>query len=980
MILYTNLPENNKFTTSKIHQILPETEKYMKHTESSFEKALKEKFAHPSIGTRTDVRWWMASGMHTNETILEEINAMHTAGFGGVELCQLADRNVDEKLYGYGSKQWENDVKLILNTALDLGMSVSLTSGAGWSTSNVPGLDPDSQKANQCIVLITEDLKAGQKRTGSVPKNEHLREKAVFVGAVAMKKCGENIYDGKKYEVLTELVNNGTLDWTAPRDGDITVMYYYMQGTAQAASPAVEKSYAINYFDKRGIEALKEYLENNVLNDEKLNEKIRLGDVQLFMDSLEYSHGAGITNWTENFEKDFYAIKGYSILPYMFLAAGAPRVSIWNWDDNSDLQGMYCLTDTEMNKRILDDIFEVQTKLYMNEFLAPFREWLNSHGITLRVQISYGKNLEISEPIAVVDRPEAENRNQRNQVDMYRLWSGGAHIMNKDLSAETGGLDNSNYSYTFQRHLQEAYALYASGYSRIIWHIWASKFGPLPVWPGYEGGDYKDIYYKFGTREPSYPDYTLFNDHLGRIQSFLREGKAGVDIGMIYVKYGQHMVIGNKMDWMHTHKTMFFPSTVLQDNGYTYDYFSPSFLDCAVFDKGSKTIENAGYKALVLWHKDLSLSGAKRIYALAKEGLPVVIVEGAAETSPYYGDSENELRDTLSMLKTLENVISVPDADSVINALRELGITPYIAFSSPNRQLLTQTRRVDNGLYVFAYNYCDGSLHDDETDDHGNTVTAELSANGTYIPYEIDPWTGKTMIKNYRFENGKTYFSSTLQYGDVALYALESCNECADFETEKIYEPSVKYYSPREITGWDLTVESWSPSKETETRTEFLFGLQTNEYAVKTDKRKIHVKLNSITTWDNIDEIGRNVSGTGNYKSSFFWNGKTENGEAANGAIIDFGSITQSIRVFINGVETEPVNMNVPKTDISGYLRNGENSIEVKYCSNLNNIQMFRGKVKENILVTNYLGYLTKYESYGLKQAVLIPYAKSENS
>ena len=72
--------------------------------------------------------------------------------------------------------------------------------------------------------------------------------------------------------------------------------------------------------------------------------------------------------------------------------------------------------------------------------------------------------------------------------------------------------------------------------------------------------------------------------------------------------------------------------------------------------------------------------------------------------------------------------------------------------------------------------------------------------------------------------------------------------------------------------------------------------------------------------------------------------------------------------------------MNVPKTDISEYLRNGENSIEVKYCSNLNNIQMFRGKVKENILVTNYLGYLTKYESYGLKQAVLIPYEKSENS
>jgi hypothetical protein len=916
--------------------------------------------------------------MHTNETILEAIHAMHAAGFGGVELCQLADRNVDEKLYGYGSKQWENDVKLILNTALDLGMSVSLTSGAGWSTSNVPGLDPDSQKANQCIVLVTEDLRAGEKRTGSIPKNERMREKAVFIGAFAMRKCGENIYDGENYDILTELVDNGSLDWTAPDDSDITIMYYYMQGTAQAASPAVERSYAINYFDRRGIEALKEYLENNVLNDEELNEKIRSGDVQLFMDSLEYSSGAGITNWTENFESDFYAIKGYDILPYMFLTADAPEVSIWNWDDNSDLHGKYSITDSEKNRRIINDIFDVQTKLYMNEFLAPFREWLNSHGITLRVQISYGKNLEISEPIAVVDRPEAENRNQRNQVDMYRLWSGGAHIMNKDLSAETGGLDNSNYSYTFQRHLQEAYALYASGYSRIVWHIWASKFGPLPVWPGYEGGDYKDIYYKFGTREPSYPDYTLFNDHLGRIQTFLREGKAGVDIGMVYLKYGQHMVIGNKMDWMHTHKTMFFPSAVLQDNGYTYDYFSPSFLDGASFDSESKTIENAGYKALVLWHKDLSVSGAKRIYALAKEGLPVVIVDGAAKTSPYFGENENELKDIISMLKTLENVVSVHDADSVINALHKLGILPYVAFSSPNRQLLTQTRRVDNNLYTFAYNYCDGSLHDDGNDDHGDSVTAELFANGLYIPYEIDPWNGKIKVKNYRHENGKTYFSSTLQYGDVALYALESCEDQSVCAADGYSEPSVNYYSPEQIKGWDLTVESWFPSEETETRIEFLFGVQTNEYSVKTDKRNINVKLDTLTTWDNIEEIGRNVSGTGIYKSSFFWNGKTKRGETANGAILDFGSITQSIRVFINGNETDPVNMNVPKTDISDYLRNGENFIEVKYCSNLNNVQMFRGNVKENILVTNYLGYLTKYESYGLKQAFLIPYSKKE--
>ncbi|MBR5219864.1 MAG: hypothetical protein IKV66_02650, partial [Clostridia bacterium] len=381
--------------------------------------------SHADITERTDVRWWMAAGMHTDETLREELRAMYEAGFSGVELCQLADRTIDETVYGYGGAQWENDVKLILNTALDYGMSVSLTSGAGWSTANVPGLDPDSQAANQCVVLIKEDLGAGKTRSGAIPTSEKLREKAQFLGAVALRKAGETVYDPEGCHILTDRVENGTLTWQSPDDGDYTVMYYYVQGTAHRASPAVRDSYTINYFDRRGVEALTRYLEENVLNDPILNEKIKAGDVQYFMDSLEYHEGAGITVWTETFAEEFSRRKGYDILPYLYLAEHAPSTSIWGWYDNADLIGTNTLTDLDRTKRILNDIFDVQTKLYLEEFIAPFRAWLNERGITLRAQISYGKNLEISEPIAYVDRPETENRNQKNQPDLYRLWSGG---------------------------------------------------------------------------------------------------------------------------------------------------------------------------------------------------------------------------------------------------------------------------------------------------------------------------------------------------------------------------------------------------------------------------------------------------------------------------------------------------------------------------------------------------------------------------
>ena len=87
----------------------------------TFKDRLTERFAEPELKYKSDMRWWMAAGMHTDETIQNEIRAMHEAGFSGVELCQLADQTIDGKIYGYGSAQWENDVKLILNTALDLG-------------------------------------------------------------------------------------------------------------------------------------------------------------------------------------------------------------------------------------------------------------------------------------------------------------------------------------------------------------------------------------------------------------------------------------------------------------------------------------------------------------------------------------------------------------------------------------------------------------------------------------------------------------------------------------------------------------------------------------------------------------------------------------------------------------------------------------------------------------------------------------------
>ena len=110
----------------------------------SFSAQLQAKYTDPDRSYASDVRWWLCDASLTDEVLLNEIQTMYDCGFHGVELC-MQDSDAPDSVYAYGSEMWSHKWKLMMNALLDLGMEVSLTSGTNWSTSNVPGLDPDSQ-------------------------------------------------------------------------------------------------------------------------------------------------------------------------------------------------------------------------------------------------------------------------------------------------------------------------------------------------------------------------------------------------------------------------------------------------------------------------------------------------------------------------------------------------------------------------------------------------------------------------------------------------------------------------------------------------------------------------------------------------------------------------------------------------------------------------------------------------------------------
>lgn len=1049
---------------------------------SAFSQQLEGDYVDPDRVYSADVRWWLGDAAHTDETLLEQIQALYDGGFRGVELCMQNDTGAPDATYAYGSAMWEHKWDLMMNKLLDLGMSVYLTSGTNWSSSNIPGLDPDSQAAMQNLTLGTSVVNSGDSVT-VLPAPATRRTGARFVRAYAYRVVDGNAVDPATRVDLPVVqgadVWTQNMQWTVPAGGSYRIFAMWTQGTYQASSPAVEPSYATNYFDARGVAALRAYWEKHYLATPELREKIAAGDVQLFMDSLEINPGTnGITWWSEDMAAEFQKRKGYDILPFIFLMTGLPQVNAVASPYTERAKGTYDLAgNADRREKVINDYLDVLTDIYVERMLTPLKAWLNSVGIETRAQISYGRSFEITEPAMAVDYPEAENFNQYNQVDVFRLHTGAPKLTNKVLSSEIGAqLPQYNAR---QLQLKDYYSGYAAGFQRMIQHVWAADYAYGDYnWPGFTRN-----FYHPGTRHPSARDNDEFNAHIGRVQQLMQTGKARSDIGFIHNNWNQGMAFRAEnnttnpkvtaMNWQLAHQGVYYRSTELQDNGYTYDYFSPKFLDLSgvSFDKSTKTIEPAGYKALVLYQDWLDLRGAQRILQWAKQGLRVVVLDNAGSRTPSNDGRDAALARIMDELKGLPSVrqATVYDninyfapvvggyEDNVMEKLQDLGVYPYAGYPEANQQLLTQTREDDNGnRYLYAYNYDDGSYRSQSLREEirsaanpGKNIKTDIEMEGQYVPYVIDAWTGKvTEIADYRWENGRTVVPIDLDYNNIALMAFEKVDTAklhvtetnadssyvvadgvvlrttksgsleAQFSDGTQQQDDVTVPAPYDITDWDLTVQSWTPNptERNLVRTETIDGLTTKNTLTSTVKTPISVELDKLATWNNIPQVGKNVSGTGHYESTFTWDA-----DAASGAYLNFGeSLEDTMEVWINGqkvggtVSTNPskvkrdvggvgkptiddgtgnqvplvgkdlytggIDLTDPTVDISAYLQDGENEIVIEYNSTLQNLQLSRGAIPEQRNVRNWWNNDQLYVEYGPRQAQIVPFVEVEHS
>lgn len=774
--------------------------------------------------------------------------------------------------------------------------------------------------------------------------------------------------------------------------------FFWMHGTGQTAGPSVSTSYTVNYLDEDGVRALVEYWDRNVFTTGVEKFIPENGRGMMYMDSLELTtFGKAGQLWGYNVLKEFSRRRGYDLTPYLpFLVKEDRGGNDWYRYESSDQDWVV---------RLRNDFYQNITELYMENMLKPLQDWLHTKRMSLRAEISYGLPFEISLPGKYVDGIETESLEFCSQIDSYRNLAGPAHIYDRIYSSETGA-SLLNYKMGLGFYTQIIYTQFAAGISKTVMHGYSSIAGAerSTYWPGHEGM-WPIFGERFGPRQPAFIHYKDWTGMIARYQYFIRRGKPRVDIGILRLDYRFNnllsMEAGNNEEYVYGYtlmrdgKGIYWKDMQLQYHGYTWDYFAPQILeeDFVDYKNGMLLPDGPGYKALVIYQEELPYESARKIYELAKKGLPIIFVNGVTETvrpgnvcvthqkaaskTPFNDKRDDELQALVKEMKELPNVREIGEQSQTWKTLQEMSVLPYVGYERENDHFLTHVQEEEGRRYLFIYNM---------QYTQNKSFAACLNIEGCGRLYRVNCWSGETEeLGCYRVENGHTFLDMCLEPGSAAMLILDMSAEvpmhvesmncekaratiqngilrvdsfCGD-ETINITLSDGRQvcFSGQKIRIvspdiWYLEVEDWNEGEKKIILEDRDRGYATKEVYYETDKKRIQVGKTELKPWKEISGLGPWVSGIGRYFGRFLL---PEDWGKNRGLMVKLeNTFMHTAAVYINGKKAEGFDMDALTGDISALVHPGENEIMIEVSTSLNNRLQTRKYFENGEKLTSY--------------------------
>ena len=854
----------------------------------------------PSLENKPGVRWWWHGSAVDEKNLTWNLEELFKAGIGSVEITPIYGVQGNEANdINYLSPKWMQMLKYTEAEASRLNMQVDMNCGTGWPFGG-PNIDADNAATCEMIKRIeVKALPGGRKskqnfaitcednRRMHLPKLQAL----LFVGA-----------DGAREKIPVNECKDGNLSWGTAQDGTIYELFTgkTMQ-VVERAAPGGE-GLVMNHLSSN---ALSHYLGKF---DKAFGKSGVSWPAAFFNDSYEVE-GA---DWSENLLSEFLKLRGYDLTDYLpeFLGEGDPVV----------------------RSRVLSDYRETVSDMLLNNFTIPWTDWAHSHGSITRNQ-AHGSPGNLLDLYAAVDIPECESFGISNfDIPGFRIdsihkasdsnsatlkyASSAAHVTGKKYtSAESMTWLTEHFRTSLSQIKPELDQLFLNGINRVYYH--GSPYTPKEAeWPGW-------LFYASILVNPNntiFRDMPALNDYASRIQSFLQAGTPDNEVLLYFPIYDiwQTWTKSNYIAFdIHniSQKLPGFEKVVfdIRKLGYDLDYVSDNqLLDAAV--EGKNVVTKGGKYKLILVPdcKYMPESTAKKLLQMSKEGATVAFLNRLPDDVPglsRYEERGNELKEIIAefgLSKDISGYFGKPFHNGTV-ALGN-SIEDILKSNNCTQEEITSgygagyiRRRMDDG-YVYFIAMQKNLVVD-------QWITIGVNAKSAMI---FNPLTGEKGKASMQKGNGKIQIYLQLKPGQSIIVRTFD-NDDIDVTKYPAFELLDKKHADSEIADKD------NKAQAQQLRGKWSFQFTDGEPAIP----GTFTMSGDPVSWTELSAKNAGIyAGTGRYSLTF----KMPKSDADDW-MLDFGSISESARVKINGqfvgnVWCIPYTINIGK-----YLKPGKKNI-----------------------------------------------------
>lgn len=865
-------------------------------------------FVNPPAEARPFVRWWWNGNRITDREIKRQLDVLHEAGMGGVEINPIAfpewSDTAGTRALTWLSPEWNRLVVLASEEAAGRGMITDLIVGSGWPFGG------EFLKVEEVIarVMVNTIVYNGEEKVSinigelvnkalasqsRAPEGEAFSEELMFARLVPDGMDDLN-------EVI-DLSGNGfagqELSFTVPA-GQWHLIYgilekghrHVQNGAPGAAGPVMD-----HYKKEVTLAYLHRLLKISEDTGIPLNKLIRA----LFCDSIEL---AG-SNWTDGMADQFFGEYGYRLDPYLPFIFYEPYRGYPS--DN------YTAEIRDQIKRVRYDFNEFMVSLFLDNFTRTFQDFCTQNGLLCRYQ-AYGTPflMGMMEGNMIPDIPESNNwlfsgNNMDseewtwNQDHGYMIWnlyaaSGGHLSGRKIISCEAMTNTRGVWKVSLEDIKRHDDMNFITGMNHSVLH----GYNYSPVEAGFPGWIRFGAY--FSEQNTWWPYFRKWTDYNARLSYVFQQSKPEKSIailgptGDVWTEKGLPRV-----PFHNTPAYCYRLWEGLSQVGSSCDYIDESVIINGKKENGRLNYGPMSYKAVVLCDvRSVKASTAMALRDFADAGGKIILIGETPSRSLSFQDAaENDsvVITVFRNLKEKQKIIALEPPKDRFNLrefseklLRTSAIEPDVKIENPSANLF-QIRKIhrDKEIYFF--------VNPNRKESVSTLVEFET---GKMAPWVWNPGDGTR--KSFPFA-GK---QNTLK---ISLGPLESLLLVFD----------------EEEGSFDLTEESvpdtvvlnipWEAEFMHKNGTVFTREFETlSEFGTSPD-----------------DELS-SFAGVVNYLTEFESDG--------HGSLLLLPEVNRGVtEVFING---KPAGLNwygKPVFNISGLLKPGKNKIEIKYTTLLSN-------------------------------------------